>query len=182
VQLKFFRTELIFYFLAKGSIMNKALICGLTVLCLMGCGDQKQQQVQKKMPQANMEDSKQYVAEGMKYLGQKDVVNAIKNFDQAIKLNPTDPENYIVLGQVYLRLNNFDRAIDTFLAATKVAPENGGAYYMLATAYMMRQDKAGAIAAAKKSAEIFLQQRDHDGFKRAAVLLKRLSVEPPQQN
>ncbi len=158
----------------KASIILLAIVFGL-----VGCGGnkvEKKSETTQEQVQVKSEESKKLIAEGMQYLKQNEIRKAIMSFDNAIKTNPTDPENYIVLGQIYLRLKNFDRAIDTFTAATKVGPRHGGAQYFLATAHLFREDKVKALEAAKKSAEIFMQERDHEGFKRAAILLKKLSV------
>ncbi|MBU0468322.1 MAG: tetratricopeptide repeat protein [Candidatus Omnitrophica bacterium] len=150
----------------------KRLLLGLAVIVLLvGCGSKPEQKVQKP-------NSKEYIDAGMNALKEGEIVNAIKNFDTAIKVDPRNPENYIVLGQVYLRLKNYQAAIDTLSAATKVAPNSGEAYYFLATSRMMRQnpgDKEQAIEDAKMSAEIFLRNNDQERLKKAIVLVQSFS-------
>ena len=123
--------------------------------------------------------STQFIAQGMDYLRQSDVRNAIRSFDMAIKTDPKNVENYLVLGQVYLQLKNFQGAVDVLTAATRIDPNSGEAYYLLATSRGLRgkdEDKIESVAAAKKSVEIFLKERDEERFKKAVVLLQGLTT------
>jgi len=131
------------------------------------------------------QEAKVLIAEGMEFLGNQDVINAINKFDSAIKVDPQNSENYMVLGQVYLRLRNYDKAVDTFNAGTRIGPDNGDLYYFLGAANAVRfhleADSAKAefyknegIQAAKRCVEIYVQQKDEEKFKRALALLKSL--------
>ena len=160
---------------------------GLMMSCLIfavGCGGQKPQAKQQEFK--GTEVSRDYIAQGMKFLGEADIQRAIHSFDQAIEADPKNADNYLVLGQVYLRLKQYGRAADTFLGATRVAPNNGEAYYLLATSLALNDpgNRQPAIEAAQKGVEVFMQQKDEERFKRTLVLLRSLvgpeSVPAPQ--
>ena len=129
-----------------------------------------------------VEEKRDYVSQGMKYLAHKDVKRAILSFDQAIKQDPTNPKNFLVLGEIYLRLKNYKGAIDTFSGAIRVDPNNGDAYYLMGIAKSLNGDIQGAVKALQKSIDLFLQQRNEQKFKLAVNLLKQLtaSAQPGQ--
>ena len=144
--------------------MKKILLTILISVAMVGCG---QNQSAKEQKYQGVQEQKDYIAEGVKYLEQADIPSAIRSFDEAIKQDPTNVENYITLGEVYLRLNNFDRAVDSFSAATRVEPQNAEVRYLLATSKAFKAaretDQAqadlvrgDAINEAQKSAEMFL--------------------------
>jgi cytochrome c-type biogenesis protein CcmH/NrfG len=153
--------------------MKNVFGLALCVLLLTGCGGKE------KTEEAQTAGKKNYIAEGMKYLQSKDIERAIRNFDLAIKQEPTNPANYLFLGQVYLKLKNVDGAADAFEGATKVAPENGDAYFFLSVARALQGRKDEAIKSVQKSADIFMQARDEEKFKRSVAVLKSLTGEVP---
>jgi len=162
--------------------MKKNIALILAVAFIAGCGSNKQEA--EKMPQQDSSKSQQYVEQAMQYLNNKEVIQAVRSFDLAIKNDPTNPETYLLLGQVYLRLQNPSRAIDTLSAALRVAPNNPEIHYMLATSLGLRWEDADqdkAIESAKKSVEFFMQKQDQDKFKKAVVLLKSLTEKVQQK-
>ncbi len=159
--------------------MSRKIIFVFLVCCLVGCG-----QRDKEVRFQGVEEKNNYVQQGMQYLQQKDVANAIKSFDTAIKADPKNPDNYITLGQVYFALKNYTRAIDTFTAATNVAPANGKAHYLLAVSRKERNqegDLSKAIEATQRSIICFRKIQDEQGFTRAAALYKNLTETGRQQ-
>ncbi len=159
----------------RNNLMKK-LILVVFVVFIVGCGSNTKEK-QSSSPQVSSK-SQQYIAQGMKFLNNKEVLKAIKSFDMAIKSDPANPENYIFLSEVYLKLKAPDRAIDTLRAATRVSPKNPEVQYLLATSLGIRwkdEDKQAAIEAAKKSVELFVQAKNQDQFKKAVVLLKSLT-------
>ncbi len=165
-----------------GGSMIKNFIIVLLVVFVVGCG-----QRDKEVKFQGVAEENNYVKQGMMYLQQKDVGQAIKNFDQAIKLDPKNPENYMTLGQVYLALKNYTRAIDTLTAATNVGPTEGKAHYLLAVCRKLRNEEgdiAKAIEASKRSIICFKKSEDKEGYVRSLGLLKSLmeggDAEAPQ--
>ena len=153
--------------------MKRNVILILTVLFLAGCG---QKETETKFEGVTSE-KKDNMSQGMKYLQEGDVNNAIRSFDEAIKADPKNSKNYIVLGEVYLKLNNNDSAHDSFTAATKVDPNNADAFYYLAVCKQRKGEKDNALAAVKRSAELYMQSKDKVKFERSLLLLKELTGE-----
>jgi Tfp pilus assembly protein PilF len=153
----------------------------------VACG-KKEEQRQAKPAAVKAETSTQakaFIEQGVNYLNEGDIANAITSFDNSIKAEPRNPENYLVLGQVYLRLRNYGRAVDTFNAGTKVDANHGELFYFIGAAnairyHMAEEDEAKqdfkqqGIAAAQRSVEIFIQQQDEQRLMAALALLKSL--------
>jgi len=164
--------------------MKKNIVLLLMIVLVVGCGSKEEKKEVKGGGQQTVVKSQQYIARGMQYLNEKDIVKAIRSFDMAIKMDPANPENYLILGQVYLRLKNYQGAVDTLMAALRVAPNNPEVYYLLATCRGLRwedEDKEKAIEAAQKSVELFMQSKNEEKFKKAVVLLKSLTQKVQQQ-
>ena len=151
----------------------RALIFLLLAL-IIGCGSPQRSKFQ------GVEEDKNYVAKGVKYLEDGDVLKAIRNFDMAIKNEPSNPDNYITLGQVYIRLKNYPRAIDTLSAATRVSPLNGEVYYLLAVSQRLNGDLKGALESAQRSVILYQRSGDKNQVARSATVLKNLLAEAQQ--
>ncbi len=164
------------------------IILALLVAAVLGCGKADEP---KEMTQASTAG----LDEGYAQLAKGDISSAIKSFDTVIQQDPTNSANYIPLGEVYLRLKNFTAAVDTFNAATRVNPLDGEAQYFLALSSMLKAQveaslgnedeveyyKNKAVAAGKQSAEIFLQAKDEEKFKKAVALVQSLVNPTPSQ-
>lgn len=159
---------------------NKIMIIGIA-LVFVGCGSNENSSSQTKSPsmpapiEATKLANQSQIDEGLQQLRDSDIPGAIKNFDDAIKVNPADPQGYLVLGQTYLRLKEYDRAIDTFSAASRVAPEEGEIYYLLAVSHGLAGNNDLARENAEKSVQIFQSQKNEEKFVRSVALLKGLS-------
>ncbi len=152
--------------------MKKVIFLVTLSVFIMGCGGSQEQSASQG--QAGKQD---YITMGFQQLENKDLPKAIQSFDLAIKQDPHNIKNYLLLGEVYLRLKNYPSAEDTFVAATKVEPNNGDGFYYLAMSRAAQADKKQqAIAAAKKSVELYMQSKNEDAFKRAVVLLRTLEA------
>jgi tetratricopeptide (TPR) repeat protein len=158
--------------------MRKVIVAVIAMSLFLGC---QPRTTEKKYEGA--QEKKNYMALGMKYLSEKDIVKAIASFDQAIRQDPRNIENYLTLGRVYLHLKIYDRAIDTFAAATRVDPVNGMAYYFLSLSQGERnkpEDRTAAIEAVKKSIIIFKQKKDEENFRKAMTLFQVLMGKQPE--
>lgn len=165
--------------------MKKYICLVMVSVLVLACGKAEEPE-KAKAPAApdKTSQSEAFIAKGVEALNQQDIVDAIQNFDNAIKVDPQNPDNYMLLGQVYLRLRNYAKAVDTFNAGTRVDPDNGEMYYFLGAANAVRSNESEGemaeqyrqegIIAAKRSVEIFVQQKDEEKFKRALALLKSL--------
>ena len=153
-----------------GEVMKRFIMMMVLVFAVAGC--------QSKHAEEKFEGitaKQDFISQGMQFLAEKKIPEAIKSFDQAIKNDPRNVNNYLVLGQVYMKLNNPDAAADTFQAATYVDPNNGEAFYLLAASRAGQGRKKQAIESAQKSVDNFMKVRDEENFKKAVVLLKSLT-------
>lgn len=153
--------------------MKKNVILLLSMVFVLGCGDHKESETAFQ----GVTEKKDYTAQGMQYLGQSDINNAIRSFDAAIKQDPRNSKNYVVLGEVYMRLGNYTSAVDSFGAATKVDPNNADAFYLLAVSRNLQGYKDEAVKAAQRSIELYMQNKDEEKFKRSVLLMKSLTAE-----
>ncbi len=153
--------------------MKKFLMVCMAAVLMAGCGGGKQETSSDVASNAVKKD---YIAEGMEYLKNKDLERAIQSFDLAIKQDPKNANNFLFLGQIYLRLKQNDKAADTFDAATKVDPTNGQAHFFLAVSRALQQRKAEAIQSAQRAADLFMQSRNEEMFKQSIALVKGLSA------
>lgn len=152
--------------------MKRFLMIVLLTVLVAGCG-----KVKDEHSYQGVEAEKDYIVKGIQYLSERDFANAIINFDMAIKAEPSNVENYLTIGQIYLRLKNYEQARNLFMIATKLAPLKGETYFFLAISEELNGQREQALEVAKKSAVIYMKQRDQAGFRRAATLIQDLSVE-----
>ena len=59
----------------------------------------------------------------------KDYLQAIKDFDKAIQINPDLSEAYNNRGGAYYQLEHYNRAVEDFSNATKLNPDDISVYY-----------------------------------------------------
>lgn len=141
----------------------------LVVASMVGCGAPQQEAAEVKM-----QGSESYLNQGVRYLKEANVTEAIKNFDEAIKQDPLDTRGYMILGQTYMRLNDSSRAVDTFSAAARVAPNSGEIQYLLAVNYGLMGEMDLARQSAQKSVEIFKALQNDEDFAKSLSLLQGL--------
>lgn len=111
-----------------------------------------------KMIEANPADGAAFLGRG-RILFAADRQQAIKDFDEAIRLNPTYFQTYISLGLLYFTSNgDHEKAIQAFSKAVEVAnleTRDAGmrrkaylknAYYNRSMVYFIKRDYAGALA------------------------------------
>lgn len=122
----------------------------LTVVFLVGCGQQAKQDVpvepivantapqeltQKQkivtaLGQALAQKKNKLMQEGMEDLNRGDIPQAVKTFGDLIKLDPKDTRSYFVLVETYMRLKRYPDAIEVINAILSLEPDNGVAYYL----------------------------------------------------
>ncbi|MFC1510487.1 tetratricopeptide repeat protein [Candidatus Omnitrophota bacterium] len=155
--------------------MKRFLCVMLLVLFVAGCGKAKDDHTFQ-----GVEAETDFIVKGIQLLSERDFTKAIRNFDMAIKAEPTNVENYLTIGQIYLRLKNYEQARNLFEIATKLAPMKGQTYFFLAISEELNGNREKAVEVAQKSAVIYMKQRDQEGFRRAATLIQDLTVEAEQ--
>jgi tetratricopeptide (TPR) repeat protein len=86
-----------------------------------------------------------YDRRGAAYFGKGDYGNAIKDFSEAIRLNPEQRLAYYNRGNVYARMGKFNRAIEDCSEAIRLDPRDAETYYNRAMAYFGKRDYDRAI-------------------------------------
>ena len=169
--------------------MKFKLLMAMILLMTVGCGKTD------TAKETSQPEKVTYMETGQDSLEKGDIATAIQNFDAAIKQDPTNTANYIPLGELYLRTQNYTAAVDTFNAAAKINPADGETQYFLALSSLLKsqlEESRGnatevefyrdkALMAGKQSAEIFLQARDEERFKKAVAIVKSLMDEVPAE-
>ena len=152
--------------------MKRFLCVMLLAVFVAGCGQAKDEHAFQ-----GIEAETDFIVKGVQLLGERDFAKAMRNFDMAIKAEPTNVENYLTVGQIYLRLKNYEQARNLFAVATKLAPFKGQTYFFLAISEELNGNREKAVEIAQKSAVIYMKQRNQQGFRRAVTLIQDLTVE-----
>lgn len=84
-------------------------------------------------------------ASTLNYMGKYD--EAIRNFQEAIKLNPNDVKSLSGLGDSYNQQENFLKAAESYLQATKLPNCPERTFYMLGQVYSDLKDSEKALEA-----------------------------------
>jgi type IV pilus assembly protein PilF len=91
---------------------------------------------------------------GLVYIKQKRTADAIREFRDAMHINPNYPISYFQLGRLYLDLGMTEEAVSVYKELTERFPDLPEANYQLALAYV----KSGAKQSAKTYFEKVIQQ------------------------
>ena len=76
-----------------------------------------------------------FAIRGSAYRARGELKRAVKDYDQAVKLNPNDADVFFRRGVAHGMLGDTDRAIDDFDQAIKLAPDHVGALYSRGLTY-----------------------------------------------
>jgi len=82
---------------------------------------------------ADPDDRMALLARGSVYLKMKHAEDAVKDFSQALKLNPDHPKGYHLRGLAQEILGDDEAALNDFTKAIEIDPDYGAAYYSRAT-------------------------------------------------
>jgi serine/threonine protein kinase/ankyrin repeat protein/cytochrome c-type biogenesis protein CcmH/NrfG len=122
-------------------IVLMAVITGLIVFfVLMYKNSPKKAPVGIDMPNVQ-----ELVETGQKYYENGDYDNAIKQFDEVIKIDPKNVSGYAWRGNTYRRINQFDTAVKDFNEAISLDPKYSFAYSRRGEAYRAKGDFKAAI-------------------------------------
>ena len=87
---------------------------------------------------------------------------AIRDFTEAVRLNPADPLTYLDRGITYKGLKDYDKAIADYGEAIRLDPQWTSAYFSRANVFKTRKDYNKALA--DYSAAIRLDPQDPDAY------------------
>lgn len=163
--------------------MKRGICFLLAAIVCVGCGSPHK--TEKKYQGVIEKNTDKYIELAMKSMAKANVAEAIQYLDTSIRKNPTNPEGYLLLSQIYLKAQNYTKAIDTASGLLMVHPDNGDALFLVASAYTLRNQEAGdksmALLAAKKSAEVFMVQKNKEKFARSLALVQQLQQESSEK-
>jgi len=106
---------------------------------------------------------------GVLFAQKNQLDNALREFDAAIRMNPTGLNSFIGRGSVEYQMGNLDAALADFTHATQMAP-SPAAYFWLGRTFEGKGDISSAIRAyedALKIAPGFAEARDRANFLRS---------------
>lgn len=96
-------------------------------------------------PEDNVALARKAYFKGMMAASHNRYDSSVKDFEQALKLNPAHYDTYIMLGKVYTRINRFKDSEQILLKATAVQPKNPEAYDALMTYYLFLERPRDAV-------------------------------------
>lgn len=123
---------------------------------VLGCSREKapQQKAQDAAVAPAADPGKEHFEKGVQLSlkGQHD--EAIKEYEETIKINPKSAEAYNNLGFAYFDKGDADKAIEAQKKALEITPGLANGFYGLAMAYEKKGDKANAISNWKEFAKL----------------------------
>lgn len=95
-----------------------------------------------------------YVFNGSYYLINNKYEEAIKEFQEGLKINPADPDVHYYLGVANFSLDNYQEAIDYFKKVSILQPDNGEVHYYVGLSHYFLGQYQEAISNLEKSVEL----------------------------
>ena len=104
---------------------------------------------------------------------------AIRNFNQAILLNPNMADSYYYRGLIRATLEDQLGAISDFDDAILRDPRHSWAYYHRAGVFFNLDNQAEGILDLQLAAQLFSEQGERTGYQQAVKLLNHYGVKSP---
>jgi tetratricopeptide (TPR) repeat protein len=95
---------------------------------------------------ANPPQASWYRNRGLLYEEKGDLDRALREFAEAVRLNPQDSLNYLTRGRAYKGRKDYDKAIADYGEAIRLDPRWASAYFNRANTYKAKKDYDRAIA------------------------------------
>jgi len=132
----------------------------------------------------------EYMKRGMKYLQDKNYLNAVGSFREAISINPRSEEAYIHLGDALFNIGKYDSALKAYSIVMQLNPTRYDLYYKAGlTLYYLRRYREAEkllkdfISFNKKSEDayncLYLIYRDLGDNEKGEVILREGIAEIP---
>jgi tetratricopeptide (TPR) repeat protein len=97
-------------------------------------------------PPATPPPASWYRNRGVLYAEKGDLDRALREFAEAVRLNPQDPLTYVDRGRTYKGLKDFDRAVADYGEAIRLDPKWAAPYFNRANVYKAKKDYDRAVA------------------------------------
>jgi tetratricopeptide (TPR) repeat protein len=101
-----------------------------------------------------------YQNRGFAYLQAREYADALRDFEQAMALNPRDPGAYLGRGTLFARTGNYDRALADLGRAIELDPRYAEAYSKRCFAIMMLNRPDDALPDCEKAVALDPRHRD----------------------
>ena len=93
---------------------------------------------------------------------QKNKQSAIKDFDEAIKLDPNDVEVYLARALIRSSLRDYKGALKDIKIINKISPKNPAGYYIQGILKNKLGNKSGALEDLKKASLLGYKKADNE--------------------
>ena len=127
----------------KGVFFIAAVL--LAALIPYGCSRAKNQAPAPAVAQQPMEPGREHFTKGVQLMLKGLHDDAIREFQETLKYNPSSAETYNNIGFEYMDKGDIDRAIENQNRALQLNPKLAYAYYGLAEALEKKGDKGEAL-------------------------------------
>ncbi len=95
------------------------------------------------------------------YFSMKQPQQARAAITKALEIHPNQPDFLFVRGVLEAGEGNLDAALASFNAVTLINPKEADAYFEIGKIYMQKNDRARALAALRKAAELAPDDKDY---------------------
>lgn len=127
----------------------------LSAILPYSCSKENKAPEQAKEQTATSADpGKEHFEKGVQLALKGQYDDAIKEYEQTLKYNPSSPETYNNLGFAYMDKGDIDKAIESQKKAVELNPGLANGYYGLAMALEKKGDKPGALNNWKEFAKL----------------------------
>lgn len=113
---------------------------------------------------------------GLSYYERNDIKNAISEFREAVKLNPSNSNIHYSLGTSFLSIGNYVESINSLESSVQYNPNNPDAFYNLGIAYYRTRQYNKSINAFKNA--IALNPNDIDYYINLGVIFRIIGKYP----
>ena len=127
-------------YLSRFLVLILSAVCLLT---LLGCpADKSSDTKDKAKGKASLPpQAVEHLAQGQKFLQEQKIDEALKEFQETVRLAPDSPVAYFWLGRVYFYRKDKEQAEKSFKKVLELAPDNYHAMAWLGKLYSLDKDK-----------------------------------------
>jgi tetratricopeptide (TPR) repeat protein len=138
-------------------VLLLALLLGLTLLGLAGCGS------------ANNEEAKKFYDQGRAAYDAEKYDEAVEAFGKAIELDPSYADAYYYRGLIYREREEYGKAVEDFSKAVELSPDDPYNHYQLGVTYNNNDEYELAIESFDKSIALAPEEADVVYYCRASA-------------